>query len=178
MMHNAALWVNIYPPKGGVSTISPRSLITRIKFDYAKHCQLSYGSYAQVHEESHPTNIQQPRTIGTICLGLTGDLQGGYKFFHLTTGKLITRLKWTALPMPMEVIVRVNRIGKSQGQTYLITFQDRHGKSVGDTYPAFAGVLPQLEGVVYDNNDDNIGPGNKNTGTNPPNNIEIDPPEI
>ena len=41
MMHNADLWVYVFPPKGGVSTISPRSLITGIKFDYAKHCQLT-----------------------------------------------------------------------------------------------------------------------------------------
>ena len=114
MMHNAALWVNVFPPKGGVSTISPRSLTTGIKFDYAKHCQLSFGSYAQVHEENQPTNNQQPRTIGTIFLGPTGNLQGGYKFYNLTTGKLITRRKWTALPMPMEVIARVNRIGQAQ----------------------------------------------------------------
>ena len=56
--------------------------------------------------------------------------------------------------MPMEVIARVDRIGKSQVQPSLITSQDRHGQSVGDTDPVFAGVLPQLEGVVHDNNDD------------------------
>ena len=58
--------------------------------------------------------------------------------------------------MPMYIIARVDRIGKAQGQISLITFQDRHGKSVGDTDPAFAGVLPQLEGVVHDNDDDDI----------------------
>ena len=80
--------------------------------------------------------------------------------------------------MPMEVIARVDRIGKTQGQPSLITFQDRPVQSVGDTNPAFSGVLPQLEGVVHDNDDDDIGPDDGNTGTNPPNNIEIDPPEI
>ena len=39
-------------------------------------------------------------------------------------------------------------------------------------------MLPQLEGVVHDNDDDDIGPDDDNTGKNPPNNIEIDPPEI
>ena len=79
--------------------------------------------------------------------------------------------------MPMEVITCVDRIGKAQGQPSLITFQYRHGQSVGDTDPAFAGVLPQLKVVVHDNNDDDIGPDDDNTGTNPPNNIEIDPLE-
>ena len=89
MIHNAALWVNFFPPKGGVSTISPQSLITGIKFDYTKYFQLSFEYYAQVHEENQPTNTQQLQTIGTICLGPTGNSQGGYKFYNLTTGKLI-----------------------------------------------------------------------------------------
>ena len=84
VMLNTSLWVNVFPPKGGVSTLSPRSLITGIKFDYTKHCQISIGSYAQVHKENQPTNTQQPQTIGTICLGPTGRLQGGYKLYNLT----------------------------------------------------------------------------------------------
>ena len=79
--------------------------------------------------------------------------------------------------MPMEVISRVNRIGQAQGQPSLITFQDRHGNSVGDTDPGFSGVLPQLAGVVHDNDDDGIGPDDDNIGTNPPDNIGIDPPD-
>ena len=175
MMHNAALWVNVFPPKGGVSTINPRSLITGIKFDYTKHCQLSFRSYAQVHEENQPTNTQQPQTISTICIGPTGNLQGVYKFCNLTRGKLITRRKWNALPMPVEVIAHVNRIGQAQDQPSLITFQDRHGHSIEDTNPVFAGVLPQLARVVHDNNYDdlhnqlnNIGPDDDNIGADSP----------
>ena len=58
----------------------------------------------------------------------------------------------------MEVIARVNRIGQAQGHPSLITFQDRHGNSFGDTNPAFSGVLPQISGVVHDNDDYGIGP--------------------
>ena len=70
--------------------------------------------------------------------------------------------------MPMEVIACVNRIGQAQGQPYPINFQDRHGHSVLDTDPAFAGVLPQLAGVVHENDDDEIGPDDDNIGTDPP----------
>ena len=58
--------------------------------------------------------------------------------------------------MPVEVISRVNRIGQFQGQTSLFTFQDCHRHSIVDTDPAFAGVLPQLAGVVHDNDDDEL----------------------
>ena len=73
MMNNCALWLNVFPPKGGISTISPRTLITGVKFDYTKHCKLPFGAYAQVNEEPSPSNIQNARTVGAICLGPTGN---------------------------------------------------------------------------------------------------------
>ena len=121
MMNNCALWLNVFPPKGGVSTISPRTLITGVNFDYTKHCKLPFGAYTQVHEEPSPSNSQVARTVGAICLGPTGNQQGGYKFFNLHTGKRITRRKWTPLPMPHDVIARVNQIGHSQYLTSLET---------------------------------------------------------
>ena len=43
MMNNCALWLNVSPPKSGISTISPRTLITGVRFDYTKHCKLPFG---------------------------------------------------------------------------------------------------------------------------------------
>ena len=57
----------------------------------------------------------QARTLGAICLGPTGNSQGSYKFMNLRTGRRITRRKWTNLPMPQEVIDRVNELGKADG---------------------------------------------------------------
>ena len=100
MIYNCVLWINAFPPKGGVSaSIIPRTLITGVKFDYNCHCKLEFGAYAQVHEENLPTNSQQARTLGVICLEPSGNLQGGYKFMNLRTGKKLTRRRLTALPM-------------------------------------------------------------------------------
>jgi len=119
------MWLNAFPPKGGVSpTISTRSLISEVPLDFKKHCQLVFGSYAQTHEEPDLTNSLNTRTVGAICLGPTGNLQGSYKFFSLCSGKLITCHAWTALPMPQEVIDIVNAIGISQDQAKLLTFYD------------------------------------------------------
>ena len=90
--------------------------MTGIKLDYSKHCSLLSGSYVQVHDKPSPTNSPTAITVGAITLGLTGNLQGGYKFMNLRTGKNITRRNWTHLPMPSEVIERVNQIGLAQGQ--------------------------------------------------------------
>jgi len=112
------------------STTSPRSLMTGVPLDYKKHCPLHLGSYAQTHEEPDPTNTLNTRTVGAICLGPTDNLQGSQKFFSLQSGKLITHRTWTALPMPQEVIDRVNAIGMSQDQPKLLTFYNWKGELV------------------------------------------------
>jgi hypothetical protein len=112
----------MHSPKGGVSVspnLSPRNIMTGIQFDYQKHCKLQFGSYAQVHQEPSPTNTQTACTVGAICLGLTGNIQVSYKLLNSRAGKLITRRCWTPLPMPHEVIDRVNQLGKAEGQPEL-----------------------------------------------------------
>ena len=104
MVKNCALWLNMFPPKGRTGSVIPRNLMTGIKLDYRKHCQLNFGSYMQVQEEPTPINSRAARTIGAITLGPKGNLQGGYKFLNLQTGKKIKRRNWTHLPMPIEVI--------------------------------------------------------------------------
>ena len=82
--------------------------MTGIKLDYNNHCRLPFGSYVQVHDELSLTNSPISRTIGEITPGPTGNLQGGYKFLNLQTGKKITRRNWTHLPMLIEVIKMIN----------------------------------------------------------------------
>ena len=100
----------MFPAKGGIPNVSPRTLTTGIKLDYSKHCRLPFGSYVQVHDEPSPTNSPTARTVGAITLGPTGNLQGRYKFLNLWTGKKITRRNWTHLPMPSEVIERIKKL--------------------------------------------------------------------
>jgi hypothetical protein len=51
---------------------------------------------------------------------------------NLRTGKKLSPHKWKVLPMPQEVINRVNAMGKSDGQPDLLTFFDRKGNLIGD----------------------------------------------
>ena len=133
--------------------------MTGIKLDYSKHCRFPFGSYVQVHDEPSPTNSTTARTVGEITLGPTGNLQGGYKFQNLRTGKKITRQNWTHFPMPSQVIERVKKVGSTQGQPKLITFQDRHGQEKSNPNPHFQPLDHEIEGVVddehiKDNNDE------------------------
>ena len=59
MIYNCVLWINAFPPKGGVSDyIIPHTFLTRVKFDYNYHCKIAFAAYAQVHKENLPTNSQ------------------------------------------------------------------------------------------------------------------------
>jgi hypothetical protein len=98
--------------------------------DFKKRLSLQIGQYCQVHEEDTPQNSQVARTKGAISLGPSGNLQGGFKFMDLTSGKKIVRRSWDVIPMPNVVINRVNDLGKDQPS--IVMFTDRHGPLIGD----------------------------------------------
>jgi hypothetical protein len=98
-----------FPTKGVVSeTPSPKTIMLGETLDYKKHLSLQIGQYCQVHEERYPYNSQLARTKGAISLGPSGNLQGGFKFMALNTGKKIARRSWDVVPMPDVLIARVN----------------------------------------------------------------------
>jgi hypothetical protein len=76
--------LNHFPPKGRISnTISPKTIRTGETLDYKTHLSLQLGQYCQVHEDD------MPRTQDAICLGPSGNIQGGFKFMSLTSAKKI-----------------------------------------------------------------------------------------
>jgi hypothetical protein len=99
--------------------------VTGQQLDFNKHCKLEFGAYVQTHEQHD--NSMDSRTIGAIALRPTGNTQGGYFFMSLATGRRITRRSWTALPMPQDVIDRVNTIAQQQNVNRGLLFLDRNG---------------------------------------------------
>mmetsp|Transcript_2109 Transcript_2109/g.4550 ORF Transcript_2109/g.4550 Transcript_2109/m.4550 type:complete len:337 (+) Transcript_2109:1032-2042(+) len=84
------LWMNAHPSKAGVSNMfSPREIMTNTRLDYLKHCKVPFGTYCQVFQENQPSNTDLERTVDALCLGPTGNAQGGYKFFCLDTRKKV-----------------------------------------------------------------------------------------
>jgi hypothetical protein len=111
--------------------------------DYKKHLSLQLGQYCQVHEEDNPCLSQIARTKGAISLGPSGNLQGGFKFMALKSGKKIVHRSWDVIPMPDLVIDRVKALGRDQPQH--MTFTDRHGRLIGDV------EIPGVEDQEEDN---------------------------
>ena len=109
--------------------MSPRSIITGEDINYEQHCKLEFGEYVQTHEESD--NSMASRTTGAISLRPTGNKQGGYFFFSLSTGRRLNRNNWTNLPIPNEVIDRVNMMAEERNAEEELTFEYRDGRPAG-----------------------------------------------
>jgi len=165
------LWLNAFPVKTGVSSVHlPQELLVRWKLDCAKHCHVLPGTYCEVHDKPSLSNSMTPHTHACIACGPTGNLQGSVKFYCLTTGRILKRRSWTALPMPDNVIDKVNRIGKSEPQGREFRFLNRSKEpfswtdSVPEDDPEFQGLLEeeapfpelsaQLPGVPLECDDD------------------------
>ena len=129
MVLDCVKMLNYFPTKGGLS-VSPRLLMTGVGLDSKKHFRVPFGHYCQVHEDDKPRNSMLPRTSGAICLGHSGNLQGGHKFLCLNSGRLIVRYKWTPLPMPEVVLARVTLLGAEQPENLI--FADRRGRTLGE----------------------------------------------
>ena len=122
-------WLNSVPSNTGVSpTMCPRTIITGQLLDYHNHCRYEFGEYVQTHEV-HDNSLLS-RTVGAIALRLTGNQQGGYFFMSLHTGRIINRLHATKLPMPSEVIIRVDQLAKAQNMITSLAFGNRDNRLI------------------------------------------------
>ena len=172
MLYAANYWLNMFLRKGGISqTKSPRTLLTGLTMNYNRHCRLEFGEYVQTHEEHD--NSLNPHTIGALALRPTGNVQGGYFFFSLTTGKVINQMHSTTIPMPQEVIDRVKRMAHQEHAGTTLLFEDRDHNEIIN-----------LDQEDDDNNsdykpnnddDDDDDGNNNNAPTNQPNDPYEDP---
>jgi hypothetical protein len=152
MVLNVVKLLTYFPTKAGFSNHwSPRMIMAGKPLNYKKDLALEFGAYCQVHAHHAPRNSMKARTEGGICLGPIGNEQGGFKFMSLLTGRKITGFKWTQLPIPPEVITRVNHLGKDQPKD--LTFFDRSGQPIDDDDTvSIAGV----DGDEEEDNDEDI----------------------
>ena len=71
--------MNHFLVKGGIyDTIVPTTIIPGESLHYKKYLGLHIGQYYQVHKEDTTHNINHPCTKGTICMGPSVNIQGGF----------------------------------------------------------------------------------------------------
>ena len=128
-----ARWMNMFPPKNGISEYySPRLIMTGKPIDYNKHCKFSFGSYVQALNENNPTNTTNPRTIGCIFLRTIDSDQGGFQLLNLNTGKVITRRKIYEIPVTQVIIDRIENMAEQDGTKRDLIFKNRKGELLND----------------------------------------------
>jgi len=92
MVYFVTLMLNVVPNKQGVSEhLSPRTLITGRKFDFATMPKVLFGAYVEASTDADLTNDMKSRTHPCIGLGPSGNMQGSLKCFDIQTGKVVTR---------------------------------------------------------------------------------------
>jgi hypothetical protein len=123
MAKHSVFWLNSFPHQNGVSAdLSPSTIITSQAIDFNRHCKYEFGEYVQTHEQHD--NSMAPCTIGALAMHPTGNVQGNYYFFSLSTGWIINRMHATKLPMPDDVIKRVHGIACRQKANLGLMFLD------------------------------------------------------
>jgi hypothetical protein len=123
MAKHAIYWLNAFPHPNGVSAnLSPCTIITGQTVDFNRHCKYEFGQYVQTHEQHD--NSMAPRTTGALAVRPTGNAQGNYYFFSLSTGRIINRAHATKLPMPDDVIERVHALAHRQKANPGLVFLD------------------------------------------------------
>ena len=133
MVYTCVKWINTFPLKGSMSkTLSPRAIITGTQLNFKTDCHLQFGAYMQAHLEPSPSNTQEACTVGAICLGPTGYIQGSFEFLNLCTSRKITHQRWTMLPISQDVIDCMNQFSKVDSQPNILTFSDHQGNPVGN----------------------------------------------
>ena len=73
-----------------------------------KHIGLHIGQYYQVNEKDNTCNINTTRTKGSICMGPSWNIQGGFMFMSLRSMENITRRSWDMILMSNTAIDWVN----------------------------------------------------------------------
>ena len=102
-------------PHGIVPETSPSQLVTGQVLDAAYNCCLPIGAFCNVAFYDNPRNSTDiARTVDALALRPIGNIQGGYYFLRLDTWKRISRHDWMELPMPDDIITKINTKGLSQ----------------------------------------------------------------
>ena len=97
-----------------------------------------------MHQEDEPQNTTDiDRTVGAIALGPQYNLQGGYFFESLLTGKRLQQSHWNPVNMTEDFIERYDTF-KTKGCPEELIFGDFNDKPIPSTYS-------DLTNYYYDN---------------------------
>jgi len=80
---------------------------------------MTFGEYAEVYAGGNITNTNEERTTSAIGLYPSGNLQGGWIFMSLNTGRALHRKQWKKLAVTNKIIERVEELAMKENQPYI-----------------------------------------------------------
>ena len=144
LVTESAKKMNFFPAKNGISPYySPRMILHQRNLDYARHCQYTFGTYVQAHEEPVFSNTNAPRSLDCIFLRYNDNVQGGHELLHLPTNSLITRRTITPLPLTPAIMNQVHALAVQENMPDGLKIANRTGQLFYDS--------AWIAGVDYDN---------------------------
>lgn len=158
--------INLMPQSTREIKISPKELFTGRKINYARDLKITFGEYAQIHEDDSAVlkNSTKERTADAIALRMKGNVQGTAEFYSLTTWKVVSRDQWTILPMPPAIIEKINKKAESEklnktNQDFSVTINE--GKiSINEETSSKKHDTEKDNTVIYPENNLRIMPNN------------------
>ena len=121
---------------------------------YYKHCRVEFGTYVETHEDEPPTNTMAEMLQGGIYLGPTTKFLGICKSLITRTGRIITRNKFTPLPMPQYVIKKVEDMSTKGDCDEELILTDTNGSTL-EVYDDDVNTHDIIAGVDNNYNDNN-----------------------
>ena len=110
---SAIIWatnrVNIMPTVNSSEYITPREKVYGRKIDARIDGKHGFGDYVQIIN-AKTDNSMTERSRGAIALLPTGNLDGSWYYYTLDNANTVRRRRSRALPMPEEVILRLNQL--------------------------------------------------------------------
>jgi hypothetical protein len=108
--------LNMLSSKRGFNGLSAIEALTGQRVDLNTEVRAAFGDYCHVTTPNlglNKSNVLVPRTEPAIALANKGR-GGAVKFYSLTTGKRVTRTKFTILPTPQDVIAKMNKVAEER----------------------------------------------------------------
>jgi hypothetical protein len=160
-----ATCLNLFPSAQDLDTRSPRERFSGIKPSLASFRGLGFGDYCLVSSElsaAQRRTTTHERTLGAIAVRPCFNTKGTWEFISLLTGNIIHRSAWDLLPVPDEVIRRINGLSASSAAiAELPRAIDQHSNMSGgvirNAFDALASDDPSSEEPVTADELDEVG---------------------
>lgn len=113
LLQSSLYFINLIPTSNVTDGRSPTEKLRGKTLDAKTDLKLGYGDYCEVSDDE-TDNTMASRSRGALALMPTGNRQGSWYFYLLSTGKVVRRNKATPLPMPENVIDFINKKAENE----------------------------------------------------------------